>query len=167
MVIPGSGNATSQSVLVPNNPFAYHFMRDISIMIFFGFAYLMTFLRRTGYAGSGPLRELAHPVQAYKEILSLRLFLCLKSFRYSAVGYTLLISAMVVQWSIPLQHFFEAWGKDDGEENVRLLSFFFFPYYSLSLSFPGTCVMIHDSSRAAFRLESTASQMACSARPLS
>jgi hypothetical protein len=27
--------------------------------------------------------------------------------------------------------------------------------------------MIHDSSRAAFRLESTASRMACSARPLS
>jgi len=39
-------------------------------MIFFGFGYLMTFLRRAGY---------------------------------SAVGYTLLISALVAQWSVPIQ----------------------------------------------------------------
>lgn len=27
----------------------YSYMRDISVMIFFGFGYLMTFLRRAGY----------------------------------------------------------------------------------------------------------------------
>jgi len=47
--------------------------RDVSIMIFFGFGFLMTFLRR---------------------------------YAYSAIGYTLLISSLVVQWSIPLQGFF-------------------------------------------------------------
>jgi len=47
--------------------------RDVSIMIFFGFGFLMTFLRR---------------------------------YAYSAIGYTLLISSLVLQWSIPLQGFF-------------------------------------------------------------
>lgn len=48
----------------------WNYTRDVSIMIFFGFGYLMTFLRRNGY---------------------------------SAVGYTLFTSALVVQWSILCQ----------------------------------------------------------------
>jgi len=44
-------------------------------MIFFGFGFLMTFLRRYGY---------------------------------SAVGYTFLVSALVAQWSVPLQGWFES-----------------------------------------------------------
>ncbi|KAL6061572.1 RHAG protein [Balamuthia mandrillaris] len=45
------------------------YVRDVSIMIFFGFAYLMVFLRHNGF---------------------------------SAIGYTVLLAALVVQWSIPL-----------------------------------------------------------------
>jgi len=52
----------------------YNYVRDVNVMIFFGFGFLMTFLRRYGY---------------------------------SAIGYTLVVSAMVVQWSVLLQGFFE------------------------------------------------------------
>lgn len=48
----------------------YNYFRDVNVMIFFGFGFLMTFLRRAGY---------------------------------SAVGYTFLISALVAQWSVPIQ----------------------------------------------------------------
>lgn len=53
--------------------FYWSMTRDVSVMIFFGFGFLMTFMRR---------------------------------YAYSAIGYTLLISSMVVQWSVPLQGFF-------------------------------------------------------------
>eukprot|EP01120_Amphizonella_sp_Union-15-10_P016293 TRINITY_DN8546_c0_g1_i1.p1 TRINITY_DN8546_c0_g1~~TRINITY_DN8546_c0_g1_i1.p1 ORF type:complete len:486 (-),score=52.93 TRINITY_DN8546_c0_g1_i1:81-1538(-) len=49
-------------------------MKDVSIMVFFGFGYLMTFVRYYGF---------------------------------SAAGYTFVVSAMAVQWSIPLQLMFE------------------------------------------------------------
>jgi ammonium transporter Rh len=50
----------------------YDYFRDVNVMIFIGFAYLMTFLRRYGF---------------------------------SAIGYTLLLSAMVCQWSVVLDCF--------------------------------------------------------------
>ncbi len=51
----------------------YLLLRDVNIMIFFGFGFLMTFLRRYGY---------------------------------SAVGYTLLVSAVVIEWSVLVRGFF-------------------------------------------------------------
>eukprot|EP01104_Vermistella_antarctica_P015116 TRINITY_DN4897_c0_g1_i1.p2 TRINITY_DN4897_c0_g1~~TRINITY_DN4897_c0_g1_i1.p2 ORF type:complete len:466 (-),score=124.15 TRINITY_DN4897_c0_g1_i1:2263-3660(-) len=51
----------------------YDYFRDVNIMIFFGFGFLMSFLRRNGFG---------------------------------SIGYTLLVSALVVQWSIPLEIFF-------------------------------------------------------------
>lgn len=50
----------------------YNYFRDVNIMIFFGFGFLMTFLRK---------------------------------YAYSAIGYTFLVSALVIQWSIILQAF--------------------------------------------------------------
>ncbi|KAM9991923.1 hypothetical protein ACTFIZ_012586 [Dictyostelium cf. discoideum] len=58
----------------------YGYFRDINIMIFFGFGFLMTFLRRYGY---------------------------------SALGYTFIISALVSQWSVLLNGFFEAWSHSN------------------------------------------------------
>jgi len=48
----------------------YGYFRDVNIMIFFGFGFLMTFLRRNGY---------------------------------SAIGYTFVTSALVIEWSMILQ----------------------------------------------------------------
>ena len=59
-------------------------MRDVSVMIFFGFGYLMTFLRRAGYHINGV--SIAESCR-----------------RYSAVGYTLFTAAIAVQWSILCQ----------------------------------------------------------------
>jgi ammonium transporter Rh len=47
----------------------YNYFRDVSVMIFFGFGFLMTFLRRAGY---------------------------------SAIGWSLMVGALVVQWSVPI-----------------------------------------------------------------
>lgn len=57
----------------------YGYFRDVNIMIFFGFGFLMTFLRRYGY---------------------------------SAIGYTFLVSALVAQWSVPIQGWFESINED-------------------------------------------------------
>eukprot|EP01006_Ploeotia_vitrea_P036035 TRINITY_DN65959_c5_g2_i1.p3 TRINITY_DN65959_c5_g2~~TRINITY_DN65959_c5_g2_i1.p3 ORF type:complete len:158 (-),score=83.23 TRINITY_DN65959_c5_g2_i1:125-571(-) len=62
-------SALSYPAAALNDMKYYSFFRDVSIMIFFGFGYLMTFLRRYGF---------------------------------SAVGYTLMASVIVVQWSVPL-----------------------------------------------------------------
>jgi len=64
--LPMLQNATAQIADM------YGYFRDVNIMIFFGFGFLMTFLRRYGY---------------------------------SAIGYTLGISALIVQWSVPLNFF--------------------------------------------------------------
>lgn len=74
IVYPGtSSNATRYSD-PQTNLTLYPYFRDVNVMIFFGFGFLMTFLRRYGY---------------------------------SAVGYTLLISALVAEWSVPIEGFFE------------------------------------------------------------
>jgi len=59
----------------------YGYTRDVNVMIFFGFGFLMTFLRRYGY---------------------------------SAVGYTLMVSALVAEWSFLLQGFFETISSGNG-----------------------------------------------------
>jgi len=51
----------------------YPYMRDVSIMIFFGFGFLMAFLRRAGFA---------------------------------AIGYSFLLAALVCQYSVVLDNFF-------------------------------------------------------------
>eukprot|EP01114_Cavostelium_apophysatum_P008484 TRINITY_DN2100_c0_g1_i3.p1 TRINITY_DN2100_c0_g1~~TRINITY_DN2100_c0_g1_i3.p1 ORF type:complete len:515 (+),score=113.67 TRINITY_DN2100_c0_g1_i3:165-1709(+) len=58
----------------------YRYARDVNVMIFFGFGFLMTFMRR---------------------------------YAYSAIGYTLLISALVAQWSVPLGGFFKTVAQDE------------------------------------------------------
>eukprot|EP00007_Cunea_sp_BSH-02190019_P001722 CAMPEP_0174233130 /NCGR_PEP_ID=MMETSP0417-20130205/3251_1 /TAXON_ID=242541 /ORGANISM="Mayorella sp, Strain BSH-02190019" /LENGTH=462 /DNA_ID=CAMNT_0015311297 /DNA_START=109 /DNA_END=1494 /DNA_ORIENTATION=- len=75
MVIAGVWFTYSDPMEAVNDLRLYPYFRDVSIMIFFGFGFLMTFLRRYGF---------------------------------SAIGYTLVFSALTVQWSLILQAFFEA-----------------------------------------------------------
>ena len=64
----------------------YPYFRDVNIMIFFGFGFLMTFLRRYGY---------------------------------SAIGYSFLMSALTVQWSLILGEFFIT-ANDSMDFNARV-----------------------------------------------
>ena len=67
IIIIGALGAYPSGEAVDGELELYPFFRDVNIMIFFGFGFLMTFLRRFGY---------------------------------SAIGFTLLISSLVVQYSL-------------------------------------------------------------------